>query len=534
MMLRTLLRLVIVIVLPVGLLLTVESYNPVHYIKNRILLNYFVNTYNGTFFLIDRDLAERPQSAWRDRVASLDNHFGYRLRLTPLAELLTQTQYGDTLREGGYVYAEADTDVLWRRVGDSDWVVEMVLDETDDEETLRSAKGTLFLLGDMFAKAPEAQWPQLLTQLQAEFRFPLEMLALAELDISAEKQEALMQKGYAWITTDDDETLFYYRIGDSDKVLSAGPTPSPGGVVLSYLVTVFAAILLATALGLLSWLTPLWRDLKRLDRTASEFGQGRLEHRVTLRKGSVAARLGRSFNAMADSIQKLVRSHQQLTNAVAHDLRTPLARLRFAVEILESEDCTAEEQERYRKSIHASIDSLDYLINQLLTHSRYSRAIDINHFSEIDLAALVEEEVDLHQPERSDLACEFVCDETLRGARIWADSRAIGRVLHNLLDNASRYAQSRVRVSLRCDGALCRLKVEDDGPGIPLAERETILQPFAQLGNAERASSGGHGLGLAIVSQIAQWHQGDVTVGDSPLGGAAIEVSWPARAPSAG
>ncbi|WP_246841172.1 ATP-binding protein [Hahella sp. CCB-MM4] len=461
-------------------------------------------------------------------------HFGYELKIDTLEEASERFGQTEKLRGGEFVFAnDDDSGFLIRRFKDSDYAIVLALEETDREETSRAASGTLFLLKDYFARFPEAEWPVQLSKLQAAFDFPLELTTREELATSEEHsldQERLSEidrLGYTWVDMDNDSSIFYVAMGNPRTVLIAGPTFPTSNILFILITTLVVTMLLVISLALLSWLFPLWRDLKKLDLTAQEFGTGHLERRVDIRKSSIVSRLALSFNSMANSIQKLIRSHQQLTNAVAHDLRTPLARLRFAVEMLESEECTDEERVRYRKSVNNSIGVLEDLIDHLLVYSRYSRQADINHFSHTDLSALIREEVEMREEENGGLRCEFVCDESMKQRTVWADPRAVTRALDNMLSNACRYARARIQVSLHQRAGNCYLRVEDDGHGIPEADRERILQPFAQLNNPERGSSSGHGLGLAIVSQIAQWHGGRLRIFDSSLGGAGFEVSWP-------
>jgi len=290
-------------------------------------------------------------------------------------------------------------------------------------------------------------------------------------------------------------------------------------------------MLFVSSMGLLVWLWPLNRDLKRLDKVSRAFGTGDLDGRVDIKSGSIAARLGHSFNDMADRIQKLIKSNQSITNAVAHDLRTPLARLRFAQEILELEDCNEEEKTKYTQSIHNSIDALDYLINQTLQHSRYSRVASKEHFQPCIYANSIANEVDEFAASHQNLTFRLDIDEELKGKSQNVDARALNRALSNLLSNATRYAVVEIEVGFRIVGQTLVITVDDDGPGIDKTLYNTIFETFAQLDNTERGSNSGHGLGLAIVSQIATWHKGNIDVDRSPLGGARFSLSWPLQLP---
>ena len=188
---------------------------------------------------------------------------------------------------------------------------------------------------------------------------------------------------------------------------------------------------------------------------------------------------------------------------------------------------TPEEYEKYRRSIDTSIENLDHLISQTLVLSRYSRTMNINQFSESKLAEIIANEVEQLSLEHANLTLNFNVDEKLKEHIFFVDCRALLRALNNLMTNASRYANSTIKVSLLSEDNNALLIVEDDGPGINPEHREKIFQPFIQLENIQRDISHGHGLGLAIVEQVALWHKGNVVVTKSGIGGAKFELRWP-------
>jgi signal transduction histidine kinase len=127
--------------------------------------------------------------------------------------------------------------------------------------------------------------------------------------------------------------------------------------------------------------------------------------------------------------------------------------------------------------------------------------------------------------DRPDCRCSFHVDDPSCSA--WFDAKHMGRAIGNLVQNALRCAHRRIHVCLeRCDREAV-IHVDDDGPGIPEKDRERIFEPFTRLDSSRSRISGGHGLGLAIVRQIAGWHRGSVTVLDSPMGGARFSIRWP-------
>ena len=106
------------------------------------------------------------------------------------------------------------------------------------------------------------------------------------------------------------------------------------------------------------------------------------------------------------------------------------------------------------------------------------------------------------------------------------DSKYLTRALVNVLRNATRYASTRVALTVERAGEKTVINVDDDGPGIPPADRERLFEPFTRLKDSRDRESGGVGLGLAIVKSVAQWHGGEARISDSPLGGARVSITW--------
>ena len=226
-------------------------------------------------------------------------------------------------------------------------------------------------------------------------------------------------------------------------------------------------------------------------------------------------------------IQELASASQLLTDSIAHDIRTPMSRLRFAFEILNNDEPPEEDFEKYRKVIGNSLDTLDYLVDQMLLHARYSRLPNPSNFILCDVGILIRDEVELFAIEYAGLRYIVDLDATIDIQMVYLDERAVKRSINNLLSNASKFASATVRMSAQCNDESIEISVEDDGPGINTPHLDKIFQPFYQAGNENRASTNGHGLGLAIVRQICNWHGGEIAVSTSDLGGAKFIMLLP-------
>ena len=290
----------------------------------------------------------------------------------------------------------------------------------------------------------------------------------------------------------------------------------PGGVGIAALLLVLFAAIAAGAWPVVRRLT---RRLDALKQGVEAFGAGALHHRVAEDGRDEVAALGASFNRAAARIEALLRSQQSLLANASHELRSPLARLKMAVSMLEDAPAglSSTQRERLRQEIHTNIGELDALVEEVLLASRLESGAALQRNDAVDLLALAAEEGSRIQA--------GVEGQTVQVA---GDERLLRRALRNLLENAHRYGVDAVSVSVRrSNTGQAEVLVCDRGPGVPEAYRERIFEPFFRLpGHAER--EGGVGLGLALVRQIAVAHGGSVRCEPREGGGSCFRLSLPA------
>ncbi|ALM53755.1 ATP-binding protein [Halomonas huangheensis] len=272
--------------------------------------------------------------------------------------------------------------------------------------------------------------------------------------------------------------------------------------------------------------------MARLEMAATRLANGRLDTRVKVESGDFLGRVGMAFNGMATQVQSLLRAQQDMIRAVSHELRTPVARIRFAVQMVEdmSEDPLVRRQ---LQGVDSDIDELDELIDEILTYAR----LDSESINGVDampepvaLRETCKRVIDALLPLHGNLDVYLATEEEIEAS---GDSRYLQRAIQNLVANACRHAHQQVRVSLHDEARLVRLDVEDDGDGVPLESRQDIFKPFARLDGSRARHSGGYGLGLSIVHKVMVWHGGSVTVDESPtLHGARFSLILPKRSES--
>ncbi|WP_019616856.1 cache domain-containing protein [Psychromonas ossibalaenae] len=220
---------------------------------------------------------------------------------------------------------------------------------------------------------------------------------------------------------------------------------------------------------------------------------------------------------------KGIASQKELINAISHELRTPIARLRFGVEMMES-STSRTEQVRYVDGVQQDLDELDLLISELLTYGRFDQNAPELQMPEQAITPWLKAVLaDLGAEVSVDLQSTFLVEQNAQGC---FDPKYLQRAVSNLVQNAAKYGNGQVMVTLEHPDKHYLIHVDDNGPGIPDAERERVFEAFARLDSSRCRESGGYGLGLAIVKRILDSHHGSVSITTSPLGGSRFTLRW--------
>jgi two-component system sensor histidine kinase CpxA len=272
------------------------------------------------------------------------------------------------------------------------------------------------------------------------------------------------------------------------------------------------------------------RPVERLTDATRRFGEGDLSARVKTHGDDELARLSRSWNEMADRIERLVVGQRELLANVSHELRSPLARLMVALELAREQAGEAAREPLER--IERESARLNDLIGRLLTLARIQAASDPPEHTEVSLRKLMEE-----------IAADARFEATSRGAQVTlqappGDCVVVGApdllrsAIENVVRNALRYTPSdrTVEMRLECpadEPAMALISIRDHGPGVPEEELAHLFRPFYRVASARDRDSGGAGLGLAITREAARLHGGSVLARDVPGGGLEVQIKLP-------
>ena len=291
------------------------------------------------------------------------------------------------------------------------------------------------------------------------------------------------------------------------------------------------ALGITLVLGLLGGLVMSRRMLRRVDavrETGQRIVRGDLSRRMPVTGvGDEFDRLSITVNEMLDEIETLMTGLRTVTDSVAHDLRSPLTRLKSRLELALREGL--DDEHGHRAALERAIAETDCILRTFATLMEIARAESGKAgiaMAPVDLGAIVGDMVELYAPlaDEKGLAIEATLDET---EPVAGHAQFLSQLVANLLDNALAYTpEGRIGVSLaHGEAGAVRLIVEDSGPGIPPEERERVLQRFVRL-DASR-TGGGSGLGLSLVAGVAALHRASLALDESPLGGLRATVTFP-------
>ena len=189
-MLKAFLRLWLLVFIPLFYLIFASSYNPLHAINHYVLYERVTDSYQGTFYLIEQALGKFQPSQWQQQFGTIAKEFGHELRLLDIDSEIEHNRSLRELEADEYlIFSDAyDADVIVKRIGGTDWFIYMMLDASEDQDTLNQIQGTLNLLQKHFSPLPPSQWPTKLEALQPHFGFDLRLLPHEQLHLAEEKK----------------------------------------------------------------------------------------------------------------------------------------------------------------------------------------------------------------------------------------------------------------------------------------------------------------------------------------------------------
>ena len=320
----------------------------------------------------------------------------------------------------------------------------------------------------------------------------------------------------------DGNASYLHDAASIDAIIRLGPVIAPQESLLLRMLPPLFYLSIFVVVGI--WLRPLLKDVNLITDGAQRFAADYREPLRTAESTTELTGLASNIDDMSSRLSGLIRSQKELIAALSHEMRTPLARIRFALAVMGNKD---EDGLRQRiDALNDDVQEIDDLIASMLSYARLDHPDIRMHWQEVPIDAWLHKIV--AKPHDESIR---ISTHTEDGPdSVWMDSRLMELALSNLLVNACRYGDGAVRCTVAEDAGRYVLSVEDDGKGIPAAERETVFKAFTRIDDSRNRETGGYGLGLAIVARIATLHGGDATVDTSAdLGGARFSIRWPPR-----
>ncbi|XID75390.1 ATP-binding protein [Alkanindiges sp. WGS2144] len=490
----------------------------------------------GAFYIISQGIArqttERTRQDWIDDASILLN---LPLKLVPLDSVeFTRRErelLGKSLSVVRYDMHKVQADV-YTRIPDENLLLVTRIDKVGEQQIKAIA---VFMLDDLVYYPGQEE--KRLQEIRKHFTYPITIQPLSNLGLDMEQLARIRRKEVIMLLRDSVSTTgttisVVSPTGTSNEVLVMGPIPMFNWLPFHLFASVTLMGLLLISLGVYSLILPLERKIRLVRNGLNQVRTGNLDARVKVDGEDEIDTLALSFNGMAEHIKRLIEAQRELTRAVSHELRTPVARVRFGVEMLADTD-DYESRLEQQLMIDKDIEALNTLIDEILTYAKLEQGTPSLNFESVPLYKMVRQVAE--ETRNLGLKPEVLTLEPDESIEVVAEKLYLHRVMQNLAGNAMRFASSKILISAGVENGKAYICVEDDGPGIAEKDREKIFEPFSRLDDSRtRAANsiGGYGLGLSIVSRIAFWFGGHISVDQSPdLGGARFKMCWPVKRP---
>ncbi|MDN5695003.1 MAG: ATP-binding protein, partial [Psychrobacter sp.] len=465
--------------------------------------SYRENMATGAFHIVAEGIAHQESESQREYwLSDASSLFGAEFNIVPINEVdfnaseLRRFEKGNTVVR--YVAQPIYADVYYR-LPDNESVLTARISQVTEQQVRAIA---VFLLDDLSYYATLSDKRARLAELEEKFSFPLEFRAINTLNLDPDQMARLRRDEVVILLQDTNTSKSNSSIKVvvpseiNDMAILIGPVPLFNWFPLNLIVSMILISMFLISLGVYALIFPLERKLQLIQVGVNEVSKGNLDIKVQVIGQDEIARLSATFNAMTAHIKRLIESQRELTRAVSHELRTPVARIRFAVDMLADTD---DEDSRFmqRDYIDEDIEALNGLIDEILTYAKLEEGSPKLDLEPVNLRELLEQ----IERETNALGKPIKIVTKLPNAKVTAvaDRRYLHRVIQNLAGNALRYAETTIIISAGVKKGNAFVSVEDDGHGIPEADREKVFIPFSRLDDSRTRASGGYGLGLSIV-----------------------------------
>lgn len=401
--------------------------------------------------------------------------------------------------------------------------IEAIRSEIAFEEEANGANDVLMQVldtrGTVIVSSDTSEWVP--AELTTEVHSPLHTVRLATVQLAKDGSDARIIRSPLG---SDYQVLLGYTLRDESALLQT---------FRNRFQQVLAVMLGLCALGAWVIAKRAMSGVEEVTRAAVQIASGDLDRRVHLTgQGFEIDRLVETFNAMLDRIAVLVGEIRQISDNIAHELRSPITRIRGHAEVTLMSDASREDYRELTGGIIEECDALLAMVNTMLDISELEGGIARLGSDEVDVSGLLDDTCELFQPAAEDEGVSLTCTPT-DVANVRGDRRMLGQMLINLLDNAMKYTPrgGHIAASALIREGNVEITIEDSGIGIPADDIPHVFNRFYRGSNV--SSKPGSGLGLGLVHAVVRAHEGVITVRSIENQGTAYRISFPlADAPS--
>jgi len=503
------------------LLMSIGTY----YVSKYRITQHVQQNYGGTFQLIGEGVARHngdKKEQWLSAIENLSNlEFNqFNFATGPLSKLKIEQLNNekfifqiDYRLAAGKVFILLPNKTSYLQVDLSDFGSSLV-------------RLSAFLMLNELGRHKNEQRLLALENLRVMFNYPIQLKTLASLHIPTINVRHVKKGNISVVlnnsTTSTPSLMAYAPLGNSPYALVLGNIPFFDWFPLPLIMGQIIFILLLMAVTSFLLVKPLENRLKNVDLQIERIGHDKSLSMHTPVGSDAIGKLSNTVNSMSTRIHKLIDAQDDMISAISHELRTPITRIRFRMEMVEK--LNSENYSQQSEGIERDLNELETLIDEVLTFSKLKRGLPDLNKEIIPIKELLADLTKSAKIVNSNIKINMSL--SIQG-NIYADRRYIFRALENLLVNALKYAKNNIELNFKDNHHFQYISIEDDGIGIPPKERNLVFEPFKRLDASRDRQSGGYGLGLAIVKQISNWHQGDVKISTSTLGGAKITLVLP-------
>lgn len=382
------------------------------------------------------------------------------------------------------------------------------------------------LIAQKLQSSKQENWPKIINNFESMYNIPLHIVSADNLPLSIKKKPFIKGLIYENPTSDAFITTVYFKLENENKILVLGPVNYPKFMIkvpkVQFYYLLSFTILTILTVFLLTWIFS--RNVRKLYELTQDYGKGIFDKKVRFSKFSILDGVHTNIVAMGSKIKNLMKTQQNMSRFVAHEIRTPLYTMQLALDAMEKSFDNKQDPARHMKSLREDMQDLNKLVSYFLMYSQSS-----NHEMQLKKQFLnirdwLQELVDSHQGYAIEVNLET--GEIEKGV-VEFDPELLKFAVNNLISNALKFAMHKIQISLDVKNGKVFIHVDDDGPGIEDVHKQVIFQNFVTLDKEE--SFGKHiGLGLTISKSIVELHGGNILLENSPvLSGSRFSICFP-------